>query len=113
MGVFEGARTGPGVLARGSFTAEAAGAWRQHQIAQRNGDCPTHRGYIQGMTDLISFVLVLLVLVLWIVSLASIKDSSHGNATNLTLWAMVVTFAPVVGAIVWFSVGKSILKNRA
>lgn len=62
--------------------------------------------------DPITLIAAAAVLILWFSALVSISNNPFGNATNITLWALIATLFPVVGALMWFGMGRKALKNR-
>jgi hypothetical protein len=60
-----------------------------------------------GLTGwhLIMLLLSLAPLVLWIVALVQIAASKATGGT-IALWIVIVTLFPLIGAIVWFAVGR-------
>ena len=61
----------------------------------------------QGFTGwhLLVLVIYILPLVLWIISLVQIAKS-RATGTNIALWVLVTTLIPLIGAILWFTIGK-------
>ena len=62
------------------------------------------------MTSLVGWHLAIIVFAivpfaLWIVALVQIAGSK-APVRELVVWAIIVTFVPVIGAIVWFVIGK-------
>lgn len=60
----------------------------------------------------VALIAIILAIVLWIVALVSIKDTKQGSAVSLSIWALIVTGFPFVGAISWFAVGKHIVTTH-
>jgi hypothetical protein len=59
-----------------------------------------------GVSELILILFVLLPTVLWIVALIDIVKSDF-QGYNKIIWVLVVIFLPVIGAILYFVIGKS------
>lgn len=78
----------------------------------RIDDCD-HTGYLYCVhMGPIALIAIILAIVLWIIALVSIKDTKQGSAVSLSIWALIVTGFPLVGAISWFAVGKHIATTR-
>lgn len=45
--------------------------------------------------------------VLWIAAVVSVARSKQASeGLNMVLWLMLVTFAPLLGPVLWFAVGR-------
>ena len=51
-------------------------------------------------------VLGLLVVILWAVAVLSLAKDRHYTPTQRLLWLLVVLAAPVVGSVLWLTVGR-------
>ena len=62
---------------------------------------------LQGFTAWHAIVLVISAspLILWIISLVQIAKS-RAAGTTIALWVLVTTLIPLIGAILWFSIGR-------
>lgn len=59
-----------------------------------------------GAAELILVFMVLIPAVLWVIALIDIlKNDFQGN--NKIVWVLVVLLFPVLGAILYFTIGKS------
>jgi hypothetical protein len=62
---------------------------------------------VGGFAGWHALILVMTVIpfILWIVSLVQI-GGSRAPGTTIWFWVVIVTFLPLVGAILWFAVGR-------
>jgi len=59
-----------------------------------------------GVGELILILFFLLPAILWIIALIDIlKSDFQGN--NKIIWVLVVIFLPIIGAILYFIIGKN------
>lgn len=59
-----------------------------------------------GLGELILILILLLPVIFWVVALVDIlKSNFQGN--NKIIWVLVVIFLPLIGAVLYFAIGRS------
>jgi hypothetical protein len=59
-----------------------------------------------GLDELILLLILLLPVIFWVVALIDIlKSNFQGN--NKIIWVLVVIFLPLIGAILYFTIGRN------
>lgn len=62
--------------------------------------------------DVVWSVVVVLVIVLVATSLISIARSAKGlTASQALVWALLIIFVPIIGAVAWFAIGRRSTSN--
>ena len=56
---------------------------------------------------LVFLLLVAVVVALWVIALMQIGRSQVLDSTGKAVWILIVVFAPFIGSIIWFALGKS------
>lgn len=62
--------------------------------------------------DLGTIIIALGVIILWLSALISISKFQYGSAVGKTLWVLIVMLFPVLGALVWWGMGRKTLMER-
>ena len=60
-----------------------------------------------GLWELLCIGSIVVPFILWIVALVDIVRSSFQESTNKIVWVLLVTFVPLIGAILYFIIGTS------
>ena len=66
------------------------------------------RGFVLG-----ALVLLVLALVLLVLALVQIARTSELSSTGRAIWVLIVLFVPIVGPVVWFSIGRRSLVSAS
>ncbi|MDN4613813.1 PLDc N-terminal domain-containing protein [Leifsonia sp. F6_8S_P_1B] len=66
---------------------------------------------LAGLTGWHTIIMVVLLLP-WLIAVVQIARSK-APATPVVLWLVVVTVLPLIGALLWFAVGRASLRREA
>jgi len=64
-------------------------------------------GGLGGFEVLLLMVFFLLPAILWIIALVDVLKSNFGDSTNKLIWVIVIILFPIVGAIIYFLIGRN------
>jgi hypothetical protein len=64
-------------------------------------------GGLGGFELLIILLFFLVPGILWIIALIDVLKSEFRDSINKLIWVLVIIFFPIVGAIIYFVVGRS------
>jgi hypothetical protein len=64
-------------------------------------------GGLGGFEILIILLFFLVPGILWIIALIDVLKSEFRDSINKLIWVLVIIFFPIVGAIIYFVVGRS------
>jgi hypothetical protein len=60
---------------------------------------------LTGLHALIVLVMIAIA-VLWISAIVSITRAEQASGTERAVWILIVVLAPLLGALLWFAVGR-------
>ena len=64
-------------------------------------------GGLGGFELLLLLVFFLIPAILWIIALVDVLKSNFIDSTNKLIWVLVIILFPIVGAIIYFLVGRN------